>query len=814
MAAAEQGSGGQYNRMDAANSIAAGLKEFAARPGTTVRVVAKTAPEWREYVHRVWNTVLDTQHLVETFRQAMPEHQPAAEVLSQQRAAVDALAHEEAEYAVVAEDGGNGPLTVVTLTVAGDRLVVVGGGTTFLPRVPEGATLPIGEQAGCAVRYALATLAVQQSQAVENRVPAGSWYGQQAGPSWSVDDVQFVAEMVVSLQPDGADPYPEVSAHLLGTDEYRRWATQLDSWVESGGGVEVYDHADEEQHEVVEQLLLSLDPSPARMVEHPIPQRPGVRTIVVTMNGEPQGAVTVGHDAAGDLHVLQLVPSADAGANRAAELMMYEAAIRAGGGVSFAPQSSASPGQELHAVSALDSAEHAGKLRGHLDRVNPAGGIRMWKLIKTLDDVSGRPAAAPAVDPAVLAARVQAFRVAGGDVLVFGRSDPAFAEWQGKAADRMAAAMGPDGTVPPDVDGLWRVFNPPAVESGGAAFGEPRVAIAVVDGVPVAAAAVNGIGSRLELGVLGAVSGADDGLVAAVVDGVYPMALKSREPLTMLRGDEEAARLASFGLEVTGVHPVDDQRLVQVQLSKDAQRAISVAVGETGWARASQLNFEARALGAFQEQKHGSVRRLDHGVAAERAAAEEAIRTVQDRPDMPQPDSPVPPVNGERFTVLAQCDESSAYISFDETPDGRIEVVDVAASSFDDAALSAARHAFCNQLAERGQDAALHSRITGGERDRNIWDKRQGQYYVTGVRNRLGAELAESLLPAPEPTATPEASQTTETAQITETAQTTEAGQGTEAGPAAEGGQTPGSGQGEVPRRRSGGPHHGRGPER
>ncbi|MBB5982694.1 hypothetical protein [Kribbella solani] len=56
------------------------------------------------------------------------------------------MADRDAEYAVVAEAGDHGPLTVVTLNVAGARLVV-GGGTTFLPRVREDALSPTGGEA-------------------------------------------------------------------------------------------------------------------------------------------------------------------------------------------------------------------------------------------------------------------------------------------------------------------------------------------------------------------------------------------------------------------------------------------------------------------------------------------------------------------------------------------------------------------------------------------------------------------------------------------------------------------------------------------
>ncbi|MDX3001008.1 hypothetical protein PWY87_04955 [Kribbella solani] len=90
------------------------------------------------------------------------------------------MADRDAEYAVVAEAGDHGPPTVVTLNVAGARLVV-GGGTTFLPRVREDALSPTGEQAGCAVQYALASMAAQQTQTEAQRRPDGRG-GRRAGP--------------------------------------------------------------------------------------------------------------------------------------------------------------------------------------------------------------------------------------------------------------------------------------------------------------------------------------------------------------------------------------------------------------------------------------------------------------------------------------------------------------------------------------------------------------------------------------------------------------------------------------------------------
>ncbi|GAA1595131.1 hypothetical protein GCM10009804_59720 [Kribbella hippodromi] len=818
------------------SSIAAGVTEFASRPGTRVRLIERrSADEWRRCAQRAGAALADTKHLIDTFRRSLPGFERGPDWRSQ-RAAVDALAHRDADYAVVVEAGDDGPMTVVTLHEAGARFIVVGGGTTFRPAGPlADPSQPTAEQAGFAAQYAVATMAAQDTMAVDHVVSPDGWYGPRAlegrrmirpdgqarstssaALRWSAADARYIAEQVTSRQPDGEHPFPEVDDRPLGQDEHRRLATQLGDWLERGGHVEVYDHEDKnlddhddgiQPYHRAELALMALDPAPDRAMDNPIPQRPGVRTMVAMTDGEPQAAVTVGRDAAGDLHVLRFVytPGVE-GATRAAELMMYEAAIRAGGGVSFSRQAALDfAGKEQFAVSASDGAVHADRMRSRLGQVNGAAGSRMSGLIAALDNRPGEPTVHPTANPAapaVLAATVQRFREAGGDVLFVDRSNPAFVALREQAADRLAAAMGPDGTVPLDVDSLWRVFNPPVAEPGRTDSGRREVAVAVVDGQPVAAVAVTSTGSRYELGALGAVDGADDALVAALVDGVYPR-VRDTAPLTMFRADEEAnsEQLAALGLEVTGVRPLDDDSRVEVRLPKDTPQAIHDA-SSAGWTSSRWLDYEAEGLLQFQQRK-GTVRRFDHSVAAERQQAEEAIRAVQDKPRREPPATPVPPVNGSRVTLVARFDRDSAYITFDERPGGEIEVVDVANTATDYAALEAVRHGFCDHLAERGQDAVLHERISDFERERGVWGAAESRYFVTGIRNRLGPEAAESLLPAPEPPPAPEPTQTAEAGQ------TTEAGQETEATADSPGTAAP-HGQGKPPRRH--GPDGRRGP--
>ncbi|GAA2798010.1 hypothetical protein [Kribbella solani] len=785
------------------DTIAAGVRAFASTPGTSVLVIEKSAgDEWRRCVQRVGTAFSKT----ETMRRAMPGLNPGPG-WSSQRAAVDALAHPRAEYAVVAETG-EGPLTVVSFEYPTAKLVVVGGGTTFpVPGALADSSLPSGEQAACAVQYVLATVAAEHSLALEHEVSPDNWYGRpldarrEIGPdgqflstspavaSWSAADARYIAQRVTVRQPGGQHPYPEVSARPLGPDEYRRWATQLRGWVQRGGTITVYHHEDPAQRVEAELVTMQLDPwiDPGAPDPDPIPAQAGVRTIVVgTADGPPLASVTVGRDAAGDLRVLRFLRT-DEGSLRAAELMMCEAAVRAGGGVSFSAAGAIDyGGLGENPETFANASVHAEVLRFQLQLLDPQSATQLSGVIKSLDEVPGEPV----VDPSAVAAAVQRSREAGGDVLVLGRSDPAFVTLQEQAADQMAAAMGPDGTVPPDVDGLWQVFSPPVAEPGRAVSGEQQVAVAVVDGRPVAAAAVTNTGSRYELGAVGAVSGADDALLAAIVDGVYPRD-GDIKPLTMFRAEEETRGLAAFGLEVTGVRPVDGDG-VEVRLPEFTRQAVLAADRWSGWMNGRDLDRSARKLGEFQ-QDNGSVVRLDHAVASQRQPAEEAVRALADRarPASEPPPRPVPslpPVNGNRFTLLARSDQDLAYITFDESADGEIEVVDVAAASRrDGGSQTAARYGLCTYLAERGKDAMPHHRISAGVVSEGVWDAAESRYFVTGMHNRRGDQTAELLRPAPE--SAPEAAQSREAGQPAETGQSTEPG------------QTRDAGKGEAPRR-------------
>jgi hypothetical protein len=350
----------------------------------------------------------------------------------------------------------------------------------------------------------------------------------------------------------------------------------------------------------------------------------------------------------------------------------------------------------------------------------------------------------PAVDPAALAASVQRFREAGGDVLYLGVSDPRFVALQEQASETVwAAAEGAEGTVSPGVDSLWRAMNPPPSED------KQLVAVAVLDGAPVAAAAIKETDARYELGTLGAVPGADDALVAAVVEGAYSRAYEGK-PVTMFLPDDEArsAQLAAVGLQVTGVRPLDDESRVEVRLPDPWRRAVVMADVENGWASARSLDLISDALTRFQED-NGAVRRLDHTVEADRRLADETVREVQADNLVEQSEVPVPPVNGSRATIVARSDtHGPAYITFDETPSGGIEVVDVAAKGYDYTAREAARYWFCDQLARREQEPVLLERVNDIERSRGTWRAAESKRLVAGMRNRLGERASELLRPA------------------------------------------------------------------
>ncbi|MDX3001005.1 hypothetical protein PWY87_04940 [Kribbella solani] len=826
----------ERNRRLDVTAIVAGVSAFDG----SVRVIEKSTKEWSEYTRRVLDEFDRTDQLTEVLRRGLPgfDHGPG---WRSRKAVVDALRHPEVEYAVLVEAAGDGPVTVVTFKEAVSQgaaacLEVVGGGTTFpppadvlrdVPRLSDQLARHVArlkgdgaghaaqlsaKQAGYVAQYALATIAADQGFGVTHRASPDSWHGPrgiegrweidvdgQTGDiqalSWSAADAQHIAEQVTLRQPSGLYPYQRIAVPPARDDTFRRLATQLSGWLERGGTIDVCDHGDEGQKEAADVAVLALEPPDRQDAREPIPDQAGVRTIVARLNGRPQAAVTFGRRADGGLQVLRLLGSEHPGADQAAELMLFQAAVRVGGGVSYAPDGAIDfLGHEAHIVSPDDVSSHVTRLQNHLRQVDRASSDRMTELVNAhfyLPEES-------AVDPDALAAQLQRFHEAGGDVLYLSRSDPNFSALRAKVADRMVAAIGSDGSIPPDLESLWRVFNSPVTESGQPVSGLPdsvreRVAVAVKDGIPVAAAAVRATGFRCEIKAFGAVSGADDGLVAAVVDGVYPRF--GAVPLVMFWPDDEARpeQLAALGLEKTGIHALDDDGRVEIRLS-DATRASIDTIRSGGWMSSRQLEVTAINLEMFQEQA-GAVRRLNHADAGQRQAAEDIIRATRDMPDWDLPESPLPPVNGNRVTLVAQGAMGAAYLTFDETPDGQVEVVDIAAHTYASHARHVLRHGFCAYLAEQGTDAVLHERITGKERDGGIWGAAESRYVVTGMRNRLGAEAVESLLPAPEPAATPESAQPTETAQSKESAQSTESEQSTGGGKSADGGK------GEAPRR-------------
>jgi hypothetical protein len=136
--------------------------------------------------------------------------------------------------------------------------------------------------------------------------------------------------------------------------------------------------------------------------------------------------------------------------------------------------------------------------------------------------------------------------------------------------------------------------------------------------------------------------------------------------------------------------------------------------------------------------------RLDHAVDAERLLAEETVREVMSDYPGKAPELPVPPVNGNRVTVMARSDEyGPAYITFDGTPAGDLEVVDVAAKGYDLTAREAVRYWFCDRLAEHGREPVLNERITDNEQARGTWQPDQSRHLVLAMRNRLGDRPAE-----------------------------------------------------------------------
>ncbi|MDX3001003.1 hypothetical protein PWY87_04930 [Kribbella solani] len=691
-------------------------------------------------------------------------------------------------------------------------------GSTFLP--PPGGVRgdapPLsGEQASCVAQYALVSMAAQEMLAVSHQVSPETWYGPRAlesrrligmdgqtrgikAPNWAAADVRHIADQVTQRQAGGQHPFPDVQFHQVSPSAYRRWATELKGWLDQGGTIEVYDHGDKKQRDAADLAMLELSTYTEVLADLPIPAQHGVRTVVVMADGQPQGLVTAGRNANGDLRVLRFAGAVEIGAFRATELMMMESAVRTGAGVSFSAAGAQEyAGQNEYELSAGDAANWASRIRYNLWQIDEPSAARMTELLGALDTPG-----VVAVDPAELAAAVQRFRESGGDVLYLSASDPRFVALQEKVSDQLAAAMDSDGRVPPDVESLWQAIVPPAAEAGvsSAAADHRRVAFAVRDGVPVAAVGITQTIARFELGKLGAVSGADDALIAAVVEGAHRR-VQASQPLVMFRtvAEVESARLAAFGLETTGVRALDDDNYVEVRLPRAVRDAVVDADLASGWVSSTWIDVVATGLDEFRHD-NGEVLRLDHSVEADRVLAEEAVREVLAKPVTAPSELPVPPVNGNRVTLLARSEPQGprAYLTFDETPAGGIEVVDVNTKRPDYAGQSAVRYCFADHLANSGQRPVLHERIPEVERlgHRGTWGPEEGRYLVAAIYNRLGDAPAQLLRPAPESTPAAEAAVGTESAAGAESESASAAGQE----------------QGEAPRRAGGAEGRRKGP--
>ncbi|MEU4190748.1 hypothetical protein AB0E69_02525 [Kribbella sp. NPDC026611] len=740
--------------LETLTSMTEGVNAFVSRPGATVRVISRASGgEWRRYAQRVGETFTETNQLTETLRRGLPglDHGPG---WRSQRAAVAALAHFEAEDAVVVEAGDDGPVTVVTFRRTDDGLVVVGGGTTF-PSAPSGelgaASLPSGEEAGWAAQYALASIAVQETRTLSHEVPPDTWHGPRSrggrrtiskegqvrstAPTWLAEDLRYLTERVPLRH-----PFPQLGSGV--EDGPRRWSTELKVWIDRGGTLEVYDHGDPEQRDAAELALLTIGTDVNLLAANPLPDRPGVRTIVATVAGRPRALITAGRNANGDLHVLRCFGQGDPGAGRAAALAMLEAARRTGGAISFSPIAAREfAGTEEHSLSSAQVANETYWVRRHLEDLDKPTVTKLDGLLGVLDGVPGEPP----VGADALAASMQRFREAGGDVLFLKPSEPAFMAMQEQVSETLwVAAVSADGAVHRGTSDMWRALNSKTSDREG----EQMVAVAVLDGAPVAAVGVNVATGATELGTFGAVPEADDALVAAVVEATYRRT-SLLQPVTMFarEGEVRPEQLAAVGLQVTGARALDDDRRFEVRLPEVWRQAVIAAEERTGWPGGRRLDQIAEVLTDFQDA-NGAVVRLDHADAADRELAEETVRAVLDKNPVRQPEEPVPPVNGNRVTIVAQSDaHGPAYLTFDETPAGQLEVVDVATTGYDFTAREATRYWFCEQLAARGQDAVLNERLTKVERLRGTWTADQSRYHLTGMRNRLGDRPTELLHP-------------------------------------------------------------------
>ncbi|MDX2968687.1 hypothetical protein [Kribbella solani] len=786
--------------------LAAGVAACAGRPDVKVHVIGRASPKWADYAARLNRDFAVTDRVARTLEQGLPGigRGPGWYL---QRAAAEALTAAGAEHALLVEAGEYGPLAVVTFQRKDGGLVVVGGGTTFPPGASPEAALPSAEEAGRTAQYALASMAAQEILSVSHEAPPEFWHGPRAlesqglsggvdgqrrdnsAPAWTAADALHLAEQVTRRQAGGKHPFPDVESYHIAEPGFRRWATQLRSWIERGGSIKVYDHGDPEQRAAAAQAILELASDPNDAVMPPIPDRSGVRTMVAMMDGKASGLVTTGRGADGNLHLMRFYGSDDLGAARATELMLTEAAARSGCPVIASRTGLIANTKVNQEINWSQPRAWAAQLRSRLRQLDPKADSGMTEILGALDR-PGTSTADPA-DPATLAASVQRFRQAGGHVLYLEASDPRLAELRKKVAKPPAVY----GTALSDAGSLSRVLHPTVHDDGVwmPANDTRRVAVAVVDGVPVAAAAVRETDHRIELGMLAPAPETADALNAAIVEGVYAR-VEDQKPLVMFRPDVEArsGQLEAYGLNVTGMRAYDDHRRVEVRLPLGVRDALRRADRAAGWVDAQSLDHTAEQLTRFQDAG-GSVRRLDHSVEAERVEAERVVAEDVVR-GVPGNLDPVPPVNGRRVTVVAQSERHGpAYVTFDETPGNGIEVVQMNARQ-DDGAGQAARYWFAGHLAETGQAAVPQKQISMFDRMEGIWGPDESRYFLTGVEYRLGDRAAD-LLPS-----APESEPSRDSAQAARTDQAAKADQ------AGKSRQAPGAGMGEAPRRPDGRP--------
>ncbi|MEV5964548.1 hypothetical protein AB0L70_22440 [Kribbella sp. NPDC051952] len=658
-------------RLDEAVRLAAEVAAFSQHPDAVVRILVRPSKEWRQYADWAEIQFRDTDRTFEVLNKIAPGQKERSPVWQAQKAAMEAF-RGDVPHAVVATLGDSRMFTVASFNRSDDLLTIVGAGSTHVgigtppteahavptsgagPRLGDALTIrpglggqrtdgiPTAQQLGAAAWYAVNVLAAREGLAVSDLMPTSTWREVDQQSAWTALEVEDLAATTTSRVPR-QEPFEDLKLYLDGTSMNREWVMSIRRHLDSGLTVSMLpDDADS-----------SPGPDDGQQVE-------GARTVLVNdAGGVLQLAARLGRASDGRIMMRHLDGGSEA-AHSVVRLLGIRESERLGVGFWYqGPQAYHSNVQMGQSIMA-----HARVVLGdRLDELPSSG----W-------EDAGTPGKA-ANDVAEAVAR---FRDTGGDVLRLTPDNPQYAVLRDQVAGLMAEELQGDETDP-GLAAMWQAFNPKV----GASKEHPAgttIAVAITpDGEPLAAAGYRVADRRIELGVAGGRSGAEDAVTAAIVDGPYRAGYG--RSVGTFTASEIAKTYQQAGATINTAPALDAEWLTNVELTRDAARKIVVTADDLrpglGPERADGF---ARGLKEFRESG-AQLAVLAHADPDARTRLAHLFKTVPSVLDPEQ--SGRPPALGEedddphRTTVAVIKDgKPITWSTVDSRPGQPIEIID------------------------------------------------------------------------------------------------------------------------------------------